>query len=728
MLNELLTLEQGVRKGGLITTPRHPDVKDAGGGPTLIVGLDDDGKVATVRPLPSSATPWTLRDGQQNSFPFLRWKYKLSCPSQQEDSRQDVLDKPKESRREAVLAFSRSLSLEDCVETKWPSKKFLSRVAERREELKDLENTEAEVVPATFDRFLKACELVKRRNGQTLLTAILSSVVANIEATPQAEWIELAIALLVGEKKNGIWECNPALLFEAEGCRKSILAPELILAVSSVLNQGTSGEADRSATSICGLTGNTCRLLQGNFPQPKLPLIGQTFLFAKNPATRANDRYGKSGGEAMAVGHDTIVRLGGALSAITSIERRNICWRGIPGEKPKQTDLLVAYVEGIPDAEVALVVAEEDFAEELGDSSSDAVSSVARFEELAGRLLRLVKGRISCDVREVSVRLMVFRKLDPANRKIVFSGCTTVPELYEAALSWARGERNVPSWLSLPVFQKGTKKPLQTPPTHVAPLGLTAFSRLLYFRDGEEHSELNGLAAKDVLALFLQGGDASKAGRSRASTVMRHVLRRRGPLVLGTAHTLHKGLDASRLGDCREVLRTITVFGILLEKLGRSKEVYMNDAAFKLGQLLASADVVHAGYCADVRGGSVPPSLLGNQVFGMAQTNPTKALAVLCRRWKPYDGWARKTDRERNRIDSLTAEDRGKGDNQRGWDVKKALRSARGMRSLASELASILDGCRVDDAFRAELLLGYLAGVPKPDKSKGTTEALESKD
>ena len=45
----------------------------------------------------------------------------------------------------------------------------------------------------------------------------------------------------------------------------------------------------------------------------------------------------------------------------------------------------------------------------------------------------------------------------------------------------------------------------------------------------------------------------------------------------------------------------------------------MQGTAFKLGQLLAAADIVHAGYCADVRGGAVPPALLGNQVFAMAQ-------------------------------------------------------------------------------------------------------------
>ena len=140
----------------------------------------------------------------------------------------------------------------------------------------------------------------------------------------------------------------------------------------------------------------------------------------------------------------------------------------------------------------------------------------------------------------------------------------------------------------------------------------------------------------------------------------------------------------------------------------------MNGAAFKLGQLLAAADVVHAGYCADVRGGQIPSSLLGNQVFSMAQTSPAKALAILCRRWKPYDGWVKKAARDVTRSGNLIASE-SKQEQQRGWDIRIALRHAREIGPLSSQLALALEDCRVNDIFRAELLLGYLAGLPKAE-------------
>lgn len=153
----------------------------------------------------------------------------------------------------------------------------------------------------------------------------------------------------------------------------------------------------------------------------------------------------------------------------------------------------------------------------------------------------------------------------------------------------------------------------------------------------------------------------------------------------------------------------------------------MNETAFKLGQLLAAADVVHAGYCADVRGGDVPPSLLGNQVFAMAQSAPSKALATLCRRWKPYDGWAKKAARDYNEVSALIANS-AKDEHQRGWDIRKALRYAREMGPLAAELAPSLETCRVDDIFLAELLLGYLAGLPKAQRDDGDFANLDHDD
>jgi hypothetical protein len=440
----------------------------------------------------------------------------------------------------------------------------------------------------------------------------------------------------------------------------------------------------------------------------------------------------------MPVGYITDIRLCAVLESLTSNERRGVTWRAIPGEAPKQSDLLLAFVEGVPDAPGAAALtddaAEEDFSEEEAKTSPSGNSeSIATYQKRTQRLIDAVKAKIGADFRHTPVRLLVLRKLDRANRKVAYSGAPTVGELYDAATDWVQGERNVPPRLLLPVVVKGGKKPRPISPPHVAPLGLIAFTKQVFLRNGQrpagKKKEQVGLSAAEAIALFLDTiRIRNRTGLRPLHRALRLVIARRVSLVAASSHIHHtpeswERRDQSRKKlDAREGLRTLTVLGILLHKLGRTKENYMNDAAFKLGQLLAAADVVHAGYCADVRGGDIPPSLLGNQVFTTAQTAPVKALAILCRRWKPYGGWAEMALRAIDpktqlRRDETLRQSKDRRDVHRGWDISKALSVVRRVRPLIDELRQALDGCRVDDAFRAELLLGYVAGLPAPHKN-----------
>jgi hypothetical protein len=72
MLNELLLIERGAREAGLEAPERHQALKDVRRLPTLIVRLGAEGQVDSLQPLPRNVKPWTLRDGQQNSFPFVQ--------------------------------------------------------------------------------------------------------------------------------------------------------------------------------------------------------------------------------------------------------------------------------------------------------------------------------------------------------------------------------------------------------------------------------------------------------------------------------------------------------------------------------------------------------------------------------------------------------------------------------------------------------------------------------
>ena len=78
------------------------------------------------------------------------------------------------------------------------------------------------------------------------------------------------------------------------------------------------------------------------------------------------------------------------------------------------------------------------------------------------------------------------------------------------------------------------------------------------------------------------------------------------------------------------------ILGLLLYKSGITKEDYMQDTAYSIGQLLKISDELHALYCEIKRDGEVPPQLAGNSVFVTASETPAQAVALLCTRIIPY--------------------------------------------------------------------------------------------
>jgi hypothetical protein len=79
LLNELLAIEAGLSASGFILEGRHPDLQTARKTAAVRTRLRPDGGLAEIEVLlpETTAKLWTLRDGQQNSFPFLQLKRPL---------------------------------------------------------------------------------------------------------------------------------------------------------------------------------------------------------------------------------------------------------------------------------------------------------------------------------------------------------------------------------------------------------------------------------------------------------------------------------------------------------------------------------------------------------------------------------------------------------------------------------------------------------------------------
>lgn len=723
MLNELLVVERGATQAGIGMVFRHPDLKDSTKNkPTLHVCLDPHGHVAQVQAMPLSRLKekplWKLSEGQKNSFPFvqtksiwdnvtvLSWKQSLS-------------KKPTDwERREGLLRIASESTIRSDDLGEWTSEGIMKALRKRRRDLVALEQSAIAALPVAIDRFLLAIDKSVGGDPTRLCHEIADKLIQELKVSADSDLLATSVALLTESDSKG-----GAFYFDAEGNFPFQLIDTGVEGLlSKHLRQIDIERAKRTGT--CSITGEEGVLVVDNFSQPNLPTIQQSFLFARNSLIPSASRYGRTAADSMLVGYMTDIRLRAAIELLCTQDRRGKTWRAIPSEVSKQSDLLLAFVHKVMDAPAVALLTEkgEDLSEEEADTSVNQAGSVAAFEERTKRLIQAVQARVGVDWHTTPVSLAILRKVDPANRKVIYTNSPTISDLYRAATNWVAGERNVPYWLKLPVLLKDESLPIVLAPPHVAPLGMIGFLKKTFFRGGTESQEIAGLPASETLKIFLDPSrDDYGAGKGRIKRMLRLTLGRRVQLMVGVGHIVHtpeswlRRKDSMRKFNIHEGLRTITLLGILLYKLDRRKEVYMKQTAFKLGQLLAAADIVHAGYCADVRGGDVPPALLGNQVFTMAQSAPSKALAMLCRRWKTYDGWAKKASRDPDRVAMLVASNL-KDEQRRGWEIRTALRYAREIGPLAGEIAPALEAYRVNDVFLAELLLGYMAGLPKTQK------------
>lgn len=682
MLNELYLIERGLRAAGIEIAASAVGINLLSKTENPIrVRLGVDGNVTSVELVhPELARKlWTQRDGKKNSFPLVKIASKLLSKNDRKHL-QKVWKKLTQAERRSRL----HQALNDGAFDPAKIEDFFLGVDNLRERLRAVEclsSTETRAVPAIINRFILFS------NCKADLLSNIAITAANEALQGSEDWLEHTKQILID--KCSLYFDIPRSEFPIEvGDERSRLSMSRVF-----------GDAAQANAKVgkCAVTGASVALLNGNFPEVNLS-IGQKFLYSKNSDIEAAWRYGRFGADGAPLGCAVADNIAGALRALTSDERRDKTWRPVSGERPKQTDLLLAFVEAAPDEAIMSAVADD----------GEETDSVAQYETRTQRILDALKAKIGGDFRATPVQITLLRSVDKGNAKILLHRRLSLASLFEASRQWSEGERNVPPWFGLPVSGKKGEKGKRLGPPHVAPLQVPRLTRWQYIRSGIEQTELTGVTAADAFALFLNEGDVKRQTR----LTLHLLLRRYAILVSGAAHAHRRDRNKGKGHNHINALQGVSLLGILLLKLDRRKEAYMKDTAFKLGQLLAAADTIHVGYCADMRGGDVPPTLLGNAVLATAQSNPVKALSMLCARWKPYDGWAK--GRGSQKAAQIRSQE-NKGDH--GWAIINAVSQARRASELCRDLHNAGLQQSVDDIFRAELLLGYIAGLEKLEKT-----------
>jgi hypothetical protein len=431
-------------------------------------------------------------------------------------------------------------------------------------------------------------------------------------------------------------------------------------------------------------------------PEPSLPVLGLTYLMSMNKNTPCQTRYGRTSTGIFAVGEGTIQSLKDAIEYITKPERKEKSWTGVPNGFKKNNDLLITYLEEEPDSDVPLVGL---FADMEMSPALVAATYEARTAAIHDALRRLERPG-----RDIHVRVIALSQIDKGRKQVVFSGRYSANSIYQGRDNWLAGTRNIPV-IAIPfLVPKGKpaewRSHYQPSPAEV----MVSFKRQ-WLRSGEASQPIPGVSLGRIYAVFLDPDAAVEA-----QLLLDRYLSITEPLLVGLARALAGGadLDESSSGAParatkgralaggadldesarKEALIVVAVYGILLLRQGRTKDVYMESRDYLLGQFLQKADLLHKCYCIDVREGKLPPQLIGNAAISMAIQRPTRALEVLCSRMTVYLAWAERFD--------------GEGAGLAKWARKELGR-------LAALLKSEDLNTRVSPNGKAELLLGYLA-------------------
>jgi len=356
--------------------------------------------------------------------------------------------------------------------------------------------------------------------------------------------------------------------------------------------------------------------------------------------------------------------------------------------------LIFAYPAILPKAPLKLAAC-------LGARKVD--DTEARFENYAKDVVNCLKG-IGPTLKEIELRVFSLRKMDNASAKtkVVFHRNYSAQRLAETAKEWQQGCANIPSiWIRSWGEEKG--KTVVADPVTPFPLQIAECLNLVWKMEGSVKSDKKTVKKGNSTPYPVQAIPKTAgielmldevAVQRQASHLLTVTLQNGKGLFLSLGNSLHRDEVIKLDGFNKHKQLMPAIMGLLLWKLGIGKEIYMNNSPYLVGRMLKLADELHAVYCKEVRKNNLPPQLLGNALMVAALDSPTQALAQLALRIAPYLGWARTNSTDSAGLSRYFLKEFGL--------VESKLRD----KALPT---------RLDDAARAQLLLGYISGSSQTD-------------
>lgn len=707
MLNELKMLADSIYEAGFSGEEWDDKLKEikVKGSPCFVVELSAQGEIEGIRFLDQEKAK-VLRTWQGGSngecfpsFNFLPF-YELL-----EDKKNPFASSQKKTAIEAfVVEFLKASDFPDHVgpiqrtdrtKADFKTGKCLGGIAAK---FFDIMSNGA-MTDDTFIRFKEAfSKLAPSDTAATFNRKLLSFLKSHL--TPEMPFLkdQQTIWSILFRRTTDVvlfFDCSEAASFpiaSEKGIRE--INARLLLAKDSSPAKTAATEKDAFGESV-----STAELAE-KLPEVKLPCsVANTKLRSMSGESRCQMRYGRVDAESFPVGDKTRVKMKSALTWISSPEREGKTW-AIAGAN----ELVFAYPKNMPPVPPML-------ARLFGNGRSAMATEKAnegRFETYAAEALRGMKTMAAAVESSTEIEVFAIKKADTARRKVVFYRNYSLAKLEASVAAWLAGANNIPpillrKWSPKEKGEKAAKgtKPVACEFRTPLPLAAAGLVYRMWSHDGNEKFEpkfrsaflYDGFPVFDGLELFLGESVATGLAESMLSLLLQGSSR----LCVASANLARKHEVLSNARAVAHLETTLPLFGILLHKLNRTKETYMENAPYLIGRFLNLADGLHAVWCKNVRDNQIPPQLLGSSLFASFQMNPVQAFGSASLRLKPYLDWA-KTNQTQDAALSR-------------WFLGEFGRVSSAIKAAGIPL-------RLSDTDKAEMLLGYLASNEKQVESK----------
>ncbi len=705
MLNETYLLWQALDRAQLTIPREHPRVKLPGSstGSCLRVRLDEQGHVAAVEAVTEDEWPglWTVMEGNQNSFPVVRIKEPFCDVSNDSDiwkrlGFDDKGKRKKPSDSDRISAMSDTLE-NRCKLSTQRDRQFWIRLQGKAKELLQHANEnspERETLREFARRFQEAS------NNQNILFREISKRVLLDVQSARLESLDTVEILLVGKGPPDDGGKPPEIavqlafdLHAAHSFPRQLYSQKVRECVKHILPMEQNISKNKHPAQACAYTGKEQPLQVSTFPKVRLPVLNKDFpLVSMFSEAACNRRYGLTDSLIVPVGKEVALQVQDALTWIIAEERRGKTWRSVAsgkfetaqGRKKERFDLLIVYVDGKPEIDV-------NVANFFG---TDEAEQRKQFEVDAKAVCDALKG-INKERPGSKLNIFLLRKASEGQAHVAVAESPSVEDILSAAQWWQQAATNVPK-VALPLPGKKGEHATFGEPKVPYPDQVVRLLSEEWVTNGVRSNKVSGIGLGEALDLMLH---TPGKWESAAQHMLDLTVRRLGPLLLGIFGVMHSN-DPHRWDNypvqSREIgLRAVSTLGILLDAIGRRKERYMNGTSFLVGRLLSLADTLHREYCRHVRGGDIPPQLMGNALMPVAADSPKDAVDRLRERMMIYKAWADKGSSEEFRLAK--------------WAVGQ-------IGEICFQLSQLPLPPETDQTFRAELFLGYMA---RPSVEKG---------